>query len=124
MIKIKATHSSTVLKIQIIRIESEIMTRDQIEKAMLEPEAVFGIPENVLREEGLSTKDKIEILRRWEYQAAEEAVALEEGMPGDETDLLRRILVAIGELAGPLDLERTSPTKQHGLARDAIKKNR
>lgn len=100
------------------------MTRDQIEKAMLEPEAVFGIPENVLREEGLSTEDKIEILRRWEYQAADEAVALEEGMPGDESDLLRRILVAIGELAGPLDLECTSPTKQHGLARDAIKKNR
>jgi hypothetical protein len=89
---------------------------------MLQPEAIFGEPENVLQDEGLSTDEKIEILRRWEYQAAEEAVALEEGMPGEESDLLRRITVALGELTGPLDLERTSPTKQHGLSRDAIKK--
>lgn len=98
------------------------MTPDQIERAMLDPSAVFETPEHVLREDSLSGQQKIEILRRWEYNAAEEAVALEEGMPGEESDLLRRILVALGELTGSLDLERTSPTKQHGLARDAIKK--
>ena len=98
------------------------MTPDQIEQAMLDPAAVFDAPEAVLGDESLSKDQKIEILRRWEYNAAEEAVALEEGMPGEEGGLLRRILVALGELTGPLDLERTSPTKQHGLSRDAIKK--
>ena len=90
---------------------------------MLDPAGVFGLPENVLHEASLTKEQKIEILRRWEYNAAEEAVALEEGMPGEESDLLRRILVALGEIAGPLDLEHTGPTKQHGLSRDAIKKN-
>lgn len=47
--------------------------------------------------------------------ASEEAVALEEGMPGAETDVLRRVLLALGSLTGPLDIECTGPTKQHGL---------
>lgn len=96
---------------------------DQIEKAMLEPGGVFAAPEDVISEAGLSKSQKIEILRRWEYRAAEEAVAVEEGMQGCESDLLRRIPVALGQLTGPLDLERTSPTKQHGLARQAIKRS-
>ncbi len=91
-----------------------------MELALLEPEMVFGSPENVLNAEGYSREEKIEILRQWEYQATEEAVALEEGMPGEESDLLRRILVALGKLAGPLDLERTAPTKQHGLGHLAV----
>lgn len=99
------------------------MRKELLEKARLDPAAVFDAPEDVISEVGLTNEQKIEVLRRWEYNASEEAVALEEGMPGEESDLLRRILVAIGELTGPLDLERTAPTKQHGLARDAIKKN-
>jgi hypothetical protein len=98
------------------------MRPDHLEKAMLEPDAVFAGPEDVVVASGLTKDQKIEILRRWEYQAADEAVALEEGMPGDESDMLRRILVALGELTGPLDLEHTPPTKQHGISRDAIKK--
>ena len=98
------------------------MERDQVEMALLDPAAVFAVPEDVVGEQSLSKAQKVEILRRWEYQAAEEAVALEEGMPGDDSDLLRRILVALGELAGPIDVERTSPTKQHGLTRNAIRK--
>ena len=98
------------------------MKRDQFERALLEPGAIFDSPEDVVGEPGLSDAQKIEILRRWEYQAADEAVAIEEGMQGDESDLLRRILVAIGNLAGPLDLEHTPPTKQLGLTRDAVKK--
>jgi hypothetical protein len=93
--------------------------QDRMERALIEPETVFGSPENVLSADGYSRREKIEILRQWEYQATEEAVALEEGMPGDDTDLLRRILKALGEIAGPLDMERTSPTKQHGLSRRA-----
>lgn len=100
------------------------MRPDQLEKAMLEPAAVFDGPEDVVGASDLAKDQKVEILRRWEYQAADEAVALEEGMPGEESDLLRRILVALGELTGSLDLEHTPPTKQHGLTREAVKKSR
>ena len=45
-------------------------------------------------------------------------------MPGEESDILQRVLIALGELTGPLDLERTSPSKQHGVSRAAVKKGR
>ena len=97
------------------------MTSDRLERAMLEPDSVFNRPEDILDDARLTNDQKVEVLRRWQYQAAEEAVALEEGMLGEESDLLRRILVEIGKVAAPLDLEHTSPTKQHGLSRDAIR---
>lgn len=90
------------------------------EKSIQDPASAFEGPEDVLREASLTREQKIEILRRWEYNAAEEAVALEEGMPGDETGILRRILVALGEVAGPINVELTAPVKQHGLSRRAV----
>lgn len=96
------------------------MDQDQLQKAMLDPQSVFGTPEDVVASTKLTTDQKIEMLRRWEYNAANEAVALEEGMPGDESDLLRRILIALGQIAGPIDVELTAPTKQHGLSRQAV----
>jgi hypothetical protein len=96
------------------------MTPEQLEQAFLDPETVFGTPESVLAAAGLTDEQKLEILRRWEYNAAEEAVALEEGMPGDDSGMLRRILQAIGTIAGPIDVEHTGPTKQHGLTREAV----
>lgn len=98
------------------------MERDQIEMALLDPAAVFGVPEDVVSEQSLTKAQKVEILRRWQDQAAEEAVALEEGIQGEENDLLRRILEALGELVGPIDVERKSPTKQRGLSRDVVPK--
>ena len=98
------------------------MERDQIEMALLDPAAVFGVPEDVLSEQSLTKAQKIEILRRWEDLAAEAAVALEDGIQGEENDLLRRILVTLGELAGPIDVERKSTTKRRDLSRDAVPK--
>lgn len=95
---------------------------NEFQKALLDPASVYAEPEALLSDERLSADEKLELLRRWEYNASEEAVALEEGMPGEDSDLLSRILVAIGKLAGPLDLEHTPPTKQHGLPRGAIHK--
>lgn len=98
------------------------MEQQEFEKALLDPQSVFETPQDVVHARGLSTASKIEILRRWEYNAAEEAVALEEGMPGEESGILREILLAIGELGGSIDTERTGPTKHHGLSRDAVKR--
>ena len=92
------------------------MTPQELEAAMLNPGSMFASPEEVLENAELSRHQKIEVLLRWEYDAAEEAVALEEGVPGQESDLLQRILVALGKLDG-IDVERVGPSKQHGIAR-------
>jgi hypothetical protein len=99
------------------------MNPEQLQKALLDPPSVFEVPENVVASMDLTRDQKVEILRRWEFIAAQEAVALEEGMPGRESSLLRRILMALGEIAGPIDVEHTAPTKNHALPREAVKKS-
>ena len=92
-----------------------------MERALLDPGSVFETPEALLLCEALSKQQKIEILRRWEYDASENSVATEEGMPDGENDLLHRILVAIDRLGGEIDVEQIGPTKQHGIPPSAVK---
>ena len=54
----------------------------QFDKARANPKAVFASPQDVLGVKSFSNHEKIAILLRWEYDAKEGAVALEEGMPG------------------------------------------
>jgi len=88
-----------------------------VQRALLDPGAVFTSPREVLQSDELSREQKIEILRRWEYDAAGYAVALEEGMPGGEDDLQRQILLALEQLGASTDTEHVGPTKQHGMSR-------
>lgn len=88
-----------------------------IEKAVEQPASFFATPEEVLEHDELTKAQKIEALWRWDFDATEVAVAVEEGMPGEDVQLLRRILTALGTLVGPLDVEHTGPTKQHALRR-------
>lgn len=90
-----------------------------LEQALLDPPSVFATPEAVLAEAGLADEQKVEILRRWANDAANISVAVEEGMPGNEEALSRRIILALQQLTGPLDLEQSAPTKQRGLPREA-----
>jgi hypothetical protein len=85
------------------------------DKALLDPGAVFSGPEEVLEDTVLSKAQKIEVLRRWEYDASELAVAEEEGMQDGEPSLLRRILLALDALTGGVDVSHTPPTKQGGV---------
>jgi hypothetical protein len=101
--------------------DAETPTPGDMEQALLNPGSVFETPEALLLHGGLSKQQKIEILRRWSYDASENSVALEEGMPGGESDLLRRILLALDRLAGDVDIENVGPTKQHGIPRSALK---
>lgn len=84
------------------------------QQALLDPSSVFDSPEAVLHADMLSTDQKVEILRRWIYDARELSVAEEEGMRTDRPSLLRRLLIALAELGVHIDLEHTSPTKQSG----------
>jgi len=94
-----------------------------MDKALLDPGSVFPTPEVVLQHNTLTVDQKVEILRRWEYDASEICVAVEEGMPNGESDLLRRIVLALNELTGGIDVGRVGPTKQHGIPRSAVKEN-
>jgi hypothetical protein len=70
-----------------------------VEKALLDPTAVFSQPKEVLAEPNLSRHQKIEILKRWEYDARELQTADDENMAeGSEVDLLDQILEALHQL--------------------------
>jgi hypothetical protein len=90
------------------------------EQALLDPSSVFDRPEDVLTHPALSRDQRIEILRRWTYDASEVCVAAEEGMPDGNGDLLRRILIALDSLA-EVDMEHSGPTKQRGIPRSSVR---
>jgi hypothetical protein len=87
-----------------------------VKKALTNPSAIFDQPEEVVERNDLSREQKIEILRRWEYDARELQVADEEGMaPSDpQPVILDAILNALRSLGAPADVEHSAPTKQGG----------
>lgn len=89
-----------------------------------EPDAFAGYarPEDVLADAALTREQKVDILLRWEYDASERAVALEEGMPGGNGDELRCVLTALRTLTGSVDVEHTGPSKQHPICRPTIRR--
>ena len=85
------------------------------ERALPDPASAFSTPEEVLEHPGLTEQQKTEILRRWKHDAAEVAVAEEEGMVGDAPLILRPILLALGSLTGGTGIGPTAPTKRGGV---------
>jgi len=85
-----------------------------LERALLDPAAVFSTPEEVLARADLPHAVKTDVLRRWAYDTNEVAVAEEEGMLGEDNDLQRRVLLALLRLTGRI--QQTAPIKQHGDA--------
>lgn len=93
------------------------VTAIEIEAAReVPPELAFASPEAIVASPRLTRAQKIELLRSREYDAAELAVAEEEGMQGPENDQLPRILNALARLTGGDDAEYVAPTKQHALS--------
>jgi hypothetical protein len=86
------------------------------DKALLDPAANFKSPAAVVDSTELSREQKVQILRRWEYDARELQVADEEGMtaPKPQPVSLDMILAALRALGAPMDVERSAPTKQGG----------
>jgi len=77
-----------------------------LDRAMLVPASVFKTPDEVLQSEELSSEQKIDILRRWEYDARELEVAEEENMLGSNSDILDQILRALLKLDELAEIER------------------
>jgi len=89
-----------------------------ISNALLDPSSQYRSPQDVVGDGRLTLDQKIEVLRRWEYDEAEVRVAEEEGMPGGNNgELLQQIVQALNGLAGSVDVEHTPPTKQGGIPR-------
>lgn len=97
------------------------MSHPELEKILLDPAAAYRCPADVAADERFDKSDRIEILRRWEYDAAECSVAGEEGMPGGNGGLIADIIDALQQLGAKIDPEKTAPTKQGGLGRSAVK---
>ena len=55
-------------------------------------------PEELVRDPGLSEEEKSSVLEQWAYDEKLIAVAVDEGMPGPEPELLRRVSCALSEL--------------------------
>jgi hypothetical protein len=87
-----------------------------VKKALLNPSTEFKQPDEVVRSKQLTRDQKIEILRRWEYDIRELQVADEESMtaPRPEPVTLDLILNALRALGAAADTERSAPTKQGG----------
>ena len=83
-----------------------------VNKAMLDPTMVFEDPNDVVANVELTRDQKIEILRRWEYDARQLEVAEEEaGMAVRRPDMFDRVVQALHALDVKRDMEHTPPTK-------------
>ncbi len=83
-----------------------------VTKAMLDPTMVFEEPKDVVASNELSRDQKIEILRRWEYDARQLEVAEEEaGMVVLRPEMFDRVVQALHTLGVERDIEHTPPTK-------------
>ena len=71
-----------------------------IERALLDPSAVFPTPEAVLARQDLTRDQKAAILQRWRHDAIDLEVAETEGMGNGEPDLLARVLDALRRARG------------------------
>jgi hypothetical protein len=87
-----------------------------VKEALLNPAAMFQKPQDIANSVELSKEQKIEILRRWEYDVRELQVADEEGMnaPKPQSVNLDSIRAALRALGAPADVKHSAPTKQGG----------
>ncbi len=75
---------------------------------------VFLGPEDVLQRDELTREQKIEVLRRWKFDALQLQVADEENMRSEQSsDLLDRVLQSLHSLKASPNLE-DSPSMKHG----------
>lgn len=90
----------------------ELRLMTDYKKALLDPTMVYSNPIDVVNDADLNRDQKIEILRRWEYDAHELEVAEEEaGMSVRKPEMLDLIANALHSLGAKLGTEGTPPTK-------------
>lgn len=86
------------------------LTGIELKRARLVPSSVFASPGAVVRSEVLSRAQKIEILRRWEFDATRGGAVMIGTIPTSRDSMLDQVrgaLIALG--AGPS--RRTAPAR-------------
>ena len=78
---------------------AERSAKADLEEILRDPAKKFGNPAEVIRDRAFTRKERLMILRQWERDARELAVAEEEGMTGGEESLLSRVRRAIAALS-------------------------
>lgn len=84
-----------------------------LDAVLADPAAFFAHPQDVVRDQRFSREIKLKILRQWERDAHNLAVADNEGMSGGEESMHGRVLSALRGLeeaivSGPLQSEARS----------------
>ena len=83
-----------------------------VTKAMLDPTKVFKEPKDVVASNELTRNQKIEILRRWEFDARALEVAEDEaGTAVLGPEMFDRVVQALHTLGAERDTEHSPPTK-------------
>ena len=83
-----------------------------VTKAMLDPSMVFNEPNDVVASNELTRDQKIEILRRWEFDAHALEVAEDEaGTANLGPEMFDRVVQALHTLGAERDTEHSPPTK-------------
>ncbi|MCZ6741718.1 MAG: hypothetical protein O7D27_06105 [Alphaproteobacteria bacterium] len=83
-----------------------------VTKAMLDPTKVFKEPKDVVASNELTRNQKIEILRRWEFDARALEMAEEEaGTAILGPEMFDRVVQALHALDAERDTEHGPPTK-------------
>lgn len=72
----------------------------KFEDLLQDPPAAFDSPSQIVNSSELSKKQKVELLRRWEYDADQLQTAESEGMESDHVDtgVLAKVLAALKDL--------------------------
>lgn len=78
-------------------------TAIDLDKALLDPAAVFHSPHDVLHAQGLSSESKKAILLRWQEDAEALLRATEEGMPPEGQRSPAELLRAVQDAMQTLD---------------------
>ena len=83
-----------------------------LQQALDDPSSCFANPADVVRSDEITQSEKIQILRRWEYDARLLEVAQEENMMGGTASRLADVLDALHSLGA--EGSSGSTTKQGG----------
>ena len=82
-----------------------------LDQALSCPTCVFRRPEDVVEHPTLTRAQKIEILRRWVYDATELAVAENEGMGGGEAAGIDVVMAALDRVNAGYSTEGFPPSR-------------
>ena len=85
--------------------------RLDLESAMADPSLAFGQPQDVVADQRLTIDFKVKVLKQWEADARQLAVAEEEGMTGGEESMLNRVRKALQALGADEPAEHGQTTK-------------